>query len=63
MRVLITGDPVGERLMDINFTEVPSLDYWINNELVEERLFANFDDVLRKLRPVLHRYLSQPAFS
>jgi len=63
VRVLITGDPVGERLMDINFTEVPSLDYWINNELVEERLFANFDDVLRKLRPVLHRYLSQPAFS
>jgi len=60
---LITGHPVGERLMDINFTEVPSLDYWVNGELVEERLFANFDEVLRKLRPGLDRYLSQPVLS
>jgi len=63
VRALITGDPVGERLMDINFTAVPSLDYWVNGELVEERLFSNFDEVLRKLRPVLTRYLSQPALS
>ena len=63
VRVLITGDPVGERLMDINFPEVPSLDYWVNGELVEERLFSNFDEVLKKLRPVLNRYLSQPAIS
>ena len=63
VRVLITGDPVGERLMDINFPEVPSLDYWVNGELVEERLFSNFDEVLRKLRPVLNRYLSQPPIS
>ncbi len=63
VRVLITGDPVGERLMDINFPEVPSLDYWVRGELVEERLFSNFDEVLRKLRPVLNRYLSQPAIS
>jgi hypothetical protein len=63
VRVLITGDPVGERLMDINFPEVPSLDYWVKGELVEERLFTNFEDVLRKLRPVLNRYLSQPVLS
>jgi len=63
VRVLMTGDPVGERLMDINFPEVPSLDYWVKGELVEERLFSNFEDVLRKLRPVLNRYLSQPVLS
>ena len=63
VRALITGDPEGETVMDINFTAVPSLDYWVNGELVEERLFSNFDEVLRKLRPVLTRYLSQPALS
>lgn len=60
LRVLITGEPVGERVVDINFTEAPSLDYWVNGELVEERLFASVDDALRKLRGSLHRYFHTP---
>lgn len=60
VRILITGEPVGERLLDINFTEAPSLDYWVRNELVEERLFASVDDALRKLRGSLPRYLQPP---
>ncbi|NIO06537.1 MAG: hypothetical protein GTO40_00590 [Deltaproteobacteria bacterium] len=58
VRVLMTGEPVGDRLLDINFTEVPSLDYWIHGELVEERLFRNFEDAIRKIRPRINRYLS-----
>ncbi len=56
-RLLITGEPVGERLVDINFTESPSLDYWVAHELVEERLFSSVDDALRKLKGRLHHYL------
>ncbi|MFQ5539343.1 MAG: hypothetical protein ACE5FB_03000 [Candidatus Binatia bacterium] len=59
VRVLISGEPMGERYIDINFTEVPSLDYWVKGELVEEKLFSNFDEALRKLRPSLHSYLSR----
>jgi len=60
LRVLITGEPVGERVIDINFTEDPSLDYWVNGELVEERLFTSVDDALKKLRGLPHRYLHAP---
>lgn len=60
IRVLITGEPLGERLVDINFTEAPSLDYWAGGELVEERLFPNLDEALKKLRPLLPRYLNPP---
>lgn len=60
VRVLITGDPIGERVLDLNFTEDPSMDFWVNWELVEERLFPNLDQALRKLRPLLNRYLARP---
>lgn len=58
LRVLVTGEPVGERLLDINFTEAPSLDYWVGGELVEEKLFGNLDDALKKIRGTLSRYLN-----
>lgn len=60
VRVLITGEPVGERLLDINFTEAPSLDYWSGAELIEERLFSNVDEALKRLRGALSRYLNPP---
>jgi hypothetical protein len=60
LRALITGDPVGERLVDINFTEAPSLDYWVGGELVEERLFPNLDEALKRIRGLVARYLNPP---
>jgi len=63
VRFLITGDPAGEKVVDINFTETPSMDYWVNNELVEERLFSSIEEALRKLRQALHRYLRRSRFS
>lgn len=57
VRLLITGDPPGEKVVDINFTEAPSMDYWIDNELIEERLFGSVEEALRRLRHSLHRYL------
>lgn len=60
VRVLITGEPIGERFVDINFTEAPSLDYWVGGELVEERLFSSVDDTLKKLRGSLASYIHPP---
>jgi hypothetical protein len=54
---MITGEPIGERLVDINFTESPSLDFWVNGELIAERLFSSVDDALKKLKGSLGRYL------
>ncbi|MGH7768355.1 MAG: hypothetical protein ACREQP_12935 [Candidatus Binatia bacterium] len=60
VRLLITGEPVGERLIDVNFTEGPSLDFWVKNELIEEKLFRNVDAVLNELRSTLRGYLTTP---
>ncbi len=60
VRVVITAVPPGERYVDINFTDGPSLDYWVNGQLVEERVFSNIGEALRRIRSDLPRYLSTP---
>jgi hypothetical protein len=59
LRILITGEPIGERYVDINFTDAPSLDYWVDRQLVEERVFSNVGEALRKIRPDLDGYLKR----
>lgn len=61
VRLLITGEPIGTSVMDVNFTESPSLDYWINGELVEETLFSSIDDALKRLRGRLAAALNPPS--
>ncbi|HEX7231060.1 MAG TPA: hypothetical protein VF452_11760 [Candidatus Binatia bacterium] len=63
VRVIITGEPVGARFIDINFTDAPSLDYWVNGQLVEERLFANMGEALKRIRIDLTDYLRPPQES
>ena len=58
VRVIITAEPIGSRFVDINFTDAPSLDYWVNGQLVEERVFANVGEALKRIRFDLPSYLS-----
>jgi len=57
VRVMITGEPVGERYVDINFVDAPSLDYWVKSQLIEERVFSNIGEALTRIRPELPRYV------
>ncbi len=57
VRVIITGEPIGERYVDINFVDGPSLDYWVKGQLVEERVFSSVGEALKRIRPDLERYL------
>ena len=58
VRVMITAEPVGERYIDINFVEAPALDYWVQGQLVEERVFSNMGEALKRIRQDLPRYLN-----
>jgi hypothetical protein len=60
VRVIIAGEPIGERYVDINFVDAPSLDYWVNGQLVEERVFSNVGEALKRIRQDLFRYLNPP---
>jgi len=61
VRVIITGEPVGARYVDINFVDAPSLDYWVNGQLIEERVFSNVGEALKRIRPDLPSYLNPPV--
>ncbi|MET0502662.1 MAG: hypothetical protein ABW172_14165 [Candidatus Binatia bacterium] len=58
VRIVITAEPPGERYVDINFTDSPALDYWVSGQLVEERVFSNIGEALKRIRPNLPRYLN-----
>ena len=58
VRVVITGEPIGERYVDINFTDSPSLDLWVGGQLVEEKVFSNVGEALKRIRPALKQYLT-----
>jgi hypothetical protein len=58
VRLLVTGTPVGERLLDLTLGEAPSLDCWINQEWVRETVFDEADQALRAFRRVVQEYLS-----
>jgi hypothetical protein len=57
VRIVITGEPIGRRYVDINFTDAPSLDYWVDGQLIEERTFLNVGEALKRIRSDLARYL------
>jgi hypothetical protein len=61
VRIIIAAEPVGERYVDINFTDAPSLDYWVNGQLVEERVYSNIGEALKRIRPELPRYVCKKS--
>ena len=57
VRFIITGDPVGERILEFTLGEESSFDCWVRGDWVREELFSNLDDALQKAQPYLQQYL------
>ena len=60
IRLIITGDPVGERVLEFTFGDECSFDCWIRGEWVREELFADLEDALRRAPAFLDQYLARP---
>jgi hypothetical protein len=58
IRVLVTGTPVGERLLELTLGEAPSFDCWVCNDWVREALFEDADKALKALQRYMREYLS-----
>jgi hypothetical protein len=58
VRLLITGTPVGERLLELALGETPSFDCWVHNEWVREALFDDAEKALKALQRFIRQYLS-----
>ena len=61
--VIITGEPVGERYIDINFCRrAIALDYWVRlGQLIEERVFSNVGEALKRISSPGPAELSGPT--
>ena len=57
MRVILTGEAVGNRLLELRFGDESSFDAWIRGEWMEEALFRRFQDAIRAAPDFVVRYL------
>jgi hypothetical protein len=58
VRLLITGTPLGQRILDLTLGDNPSFDCWIDGEWVREQLFRDTRGALGALRRYIPQYLS-----
>lgn len=58
VRLLVTGTPIGERILELALTRDPSFDCWIRGEWVREELFKDRKRALRAFRDYIAHYLS-----
>lgn len=61
LRVILTGQPKGERLVELRFSEESSFDAWVNGEWVGEALFRQLPDALTAAPSFVAQYLGQPS--
>jgi hypothetical protein len=58
VRAIITGDPIGERLVEVRLGDESSFDAWVHGEWVREALFRSFDEGLRRSPALVREYLT-----
>lgn len=57
VRILATGTPIGERILELALNREPSFDCWIGDEWVKEELFRDRKRALRAFRDYIERFL------
>lgn len=63
VRILVTGTPIGERILELALNREPSFDCWIGQEWVKEELFRDRKRALRALREYIERYLDPASIA
>jgi hypothetical protein len=63
VRLLVTGTPVGERLLELALVDQPSFDAWVRGEWVREELYRDPQQGLNRFRRLIRRYLSPDAIA
>jgi hypothetical protein len=48
--ILITGEPLGAKILEVHLTETPSLDFWEQGNLVREGLFSTWEETMEVIQ-------------
>ena len=59
LRVILTGEPPGERLIELRFGEDSSFDAWVRGEWVGEAMFDRLPTALRAAGRFVTTYMSE----
>jgi hypothetical protein len=57
VRAIVTGQPIGERLVELRLGRESSFDAWVRGEWVREIAFRTFDEALRKAPRLIREYI------
>jgi hypothetical protein len=63
VRLLVTGTPIGDRLLEMALGETPSFDCWVHQEWVREALFDDADNAIRALQRFIRQYLAPDSIA
>lgn len=63
VRLLVTGTPPGERLLELTLGEIPSFDCWVGDDWVREELFDDAERALAAMRRFIVQYLSPESIA
>jgi hypothetical protein len=58
IRILVTGTPIGERILELFLGEPPAFDCWVLGEWIEEEEYASVEEALSAFRRHIEAYLS-----
>ncbi len=56
LRLLITGKPIGNCILEFRLGREPCFDCWLDGEWIDEKVFRNSDEALRRARLYIKRY-------
>jgi hypothetical protein len=59
LRAIVTGTPIGERLLEFNFIDEASFDCWVQGEWIREDVFRGKRELLRHASDLLRRYMEK----
>jgi len=63
VRLLITGTPPGDRVLDLTLGETVSFDCWVQQEWVEEAVFPDAERALRAFQKLIRKYLAPESIA
>jgi hypothetical protein len=58
LRIIITGTPVGQRILEMTLGKGPTFDCWVGGEWIRESFYGNTDEALKVLPGLIEEYLS-----
>jgi hypothetical protein len=63
VRLLVTGTPIGERVLELTMGEAPAFDCWVHQEWVAEAVFPDANRALRAFRRLVRKHLAPESIA